>query len=39
MKQINSNKNAIIESKTNYWMNMSLMHKHLAIGHKIEVFE
>ena len=32
----------IIESKPYYivhWINMLLLHKHQAIGHKIEIFE
>ena len=29
----------IIEPKTSYWINMLLLHKHSAIGYKIEIFE
>ena len=33
------NELTIIESKTSYWKNMPLLHKHSSIGHKTETFE
>lgn len=46
MKQNKTGKNSklfnwliIIESKTNYWVNMSLLQKYPGIGFKIEIFE
>ena len=33
------NELTIIESKTSYWINMLLLHKHSAIGYKTEITE